>query len=713
MPAGPPREASRATPPPASSDPHAVQQPARSGHGDGQRAGELDGHRDPERQVVQRLVEAPVHAGQGQAVGDHQSESGRLRPRSDGRATASSTSAVSSTRRNATPPGPAEAKSRSANAEPNCTEQTPARRSTCGGRHRLGHAASRRARDGTPRRASRPSRPGACRRRPPPVSGAHGTITCHAPHPPRPPCSPPSSRSRSVARARAAGAAAPTASSAAPRQRLGAATRSSRARATAATTSRPTVSPWATPRPPSTSRGTRHGPRPRHRAAVPLRPRPAAQPQVASVRVDGHRARFAQPEAQVQELVITPAPCAGTGTTLHRRRPLRRHGQARHRPRRLAGRLHPHRRRRLRGQRAAGLAQLVPGQRHPAGQGDLPGLDHRAEGRSRPSRTAGCSASPRHRTTSTWRWRLDQPVSSYLVTATIGRFDVRTGRTPGGVPYFLAVDPTRELKAAPVLKQLPAIIDYFSRVYGRYPFGQAGAVVDHARKVGYALETATRPVFDRAPGHPDPVPRARPPVVRRRRHPAPVEGHLAQRGLRRVLVLAVGRARRRRDAAPAPGRPAGQPGVRHRRVERRRPGTRVGARASSPPRSTTAAPAPCGPAREARRPGLLPDPARLAAPAPPTATPPSGSSPPTPRGVAHRDLTPFFQNWLYRRASPPSDVRPGCTAAPAGQSGRATPVGAVPGASVQWSACPSSRCSRAWSRCCRASASRSSTSAAS
>ena len=104
----------------------------------------------------------------------------------------------------------------------------------------------------------------------------------------------------------------------------------------------------------------------------------------------------------------------------------------------------------------------------------------------------------RHAKTATWRWALATPVSDYLVTATIGNFDVRTGKTPAGIPYYLAVAP-RERKAFTVLKKLPAIVDYFSTVYGRYPFAQTGAIVDHAHKVGYALETATRPVFDRAP----------------------------------------------------------------------------------------------------------------------------------------------------------------------------------------------------------------------
>lgn len=105
-----------------------------------------------------------------------------------------------------------------------------------------------------------------------------------------------------------------------------------------------------------------------------------------------------------------------------------------------------------------------------------------------------------HGSTVAWSWRLDQPVSSYLVTATIGRFRLIRGVTPGGVPYLDAIDPRVYSQALPVVQQLPAIIDYFSSVYGPYPFGQAGAIIDTGDNLGYALETATRPLFDRPPG---------------------------------------------------------------------------------------------------------------------------------------------------------------------------------------------------------------------
>ena len=45
----------------------------------------------------------------------------------------------------------------------------------------------------------------------------------------------------------------------------------------------------------------------------------------------------------------------------------------------------------------------------------------------------------------------------------------------------------------------PRIMRLFDRLFGPYPFSQVGAIVDHARKIGYSLETQTRPVYDRAP----------------------------------------------------------------------------------------------------------------------------------------------------------------------------------------------------------------------
>jgi aminopeptidase N len=96
----------------------------------------------------------------------------------------------------------------------------------------------------------------------------------------------------------------------------------------------------------------------------------------------------------------------------------------------------------------------------------------------------------------TWVWRETDPMAPYLSTATLGRFDL-TISTAGGVPSYVAVDP--QLSTGNVLRKLPEIVDFYSSIYGPYPFTAAGAIVDSAKVVGYSLETQTKPVFDRVP----------------------------------------------------------------------------------------------------------------------------------------------------------------------------------------------------------------------
>jgi aminopeptidase N len=96
----------------------------------------------------------------------------------------------------------------------------------------------------------------------------------------------------------------------------------------------------------------------------------------------------------------------------------------------------------------------------------------------------------------TWVWRETDPMAPYLATATLGRFDLTTSSTLG-VPTYIAVDP--QLPKGQVLDKLPAAIDFFTSIYGQYPFNAVGAIVDSAKVVGYSLETQTKPVFDRMP----------------------------------------------------------------------------------------------------------------------------------------------------------------------------------------------------------------------
>jgi aminopeptidase N len=98
---------------------------------------------------------------------------------------------------------------------------------------------------------------------------------------------------------------------------------------------------------------------------------------------------------------------------------------------------------------------------------------------------------------STFLWREGLPMAPYLATATLGRFDVTRYALAGGLPVYIAVDPT--LSSASVLKQLPDMVEFYTSIYGPYPFDAVGAIVDDAKNVGYSLETQTKPVFDRVP----------------------------------------------------------------------------------------------------------------------------------------------------------------------------------------------------------------------
>ncbi len=44
------------------------------------------------------------------------------------------------------------------------------------------------------------------------------------------------------------------------------------------------------------------------------------------------------------------------------------------------------------------------------------------------------------------------------------------------------------------------MVEFFEGLFGPYPFDSVGAIVDDAPQVGYALETQTRPIYDRVPG---------------------------------------------------------------------------------------------------------------------------------------------------------------------------------------------------------------------
>jgi aminopeptidase N len=106
--------------------------------------------------------------------------------------------------------------------------------------------------------------------------------------------------------------------------------------------------------------------------------------------------------------------------------------------------------------------------------------------------------------TTTWRWRANDPTATYLATATNGIFAIDFGTLPNGLAQYNAVDPqTRRFGSRDPDPQLAwdrlalnaQAVDFFSGLYGPYPFESVGGVVDWAPNVFYSLESQTRPMY--------------------------------------------------------------------------------------------------------------------------------------------------------------------------------------------------------------------------
>jgi aminopeptidase N len=106
-----------------------------------------------------------------------------------------------------------------------------------------------------------------------------------------------------------------------------------------------------------------------------------------------------------------------------------------------------------------------------------------------------------------WRWAEGNQMAPYLATATNGEF-LTNFYSANGLPFYDAVDPnTRRLSTDPPnpalafqrLEPEPEIVSFFSNLYGPYPFRSSGGIIDWAPDVGYALESQTRPNYDRIP----------------------------------------------------------------------------------------------------------------------------------------------------------------------------------------------------------------------
>ncbi|HEY3716710.1 MAG TPA: M1 family metallopeptidase [Jatrophihabitantaceae bacterium] len=100
-----------------------------------------------------------------------------------------------------------------------------------------------------------------------------------------------------------------------------------------------------------------------------------------------------------------------------------------------------------------------------------------------------------HGAKTTYRWREDLPMATYLAFVAIGKYTVTTGHTRGGVPFTNAIA-KQDVPAAAAgdIARTPEVIDWETKLWGPYPFDSTGGVVPDLA-FGYALETQTRPTY--------------------------------------------------------------------------------------------------------------------------------------------------------------------------------------------------------------------------
>jgi aminopeptidase N len=99
-------------------------------------------------------------------------------------------------------------------------------------------------------------------------------------------------------------------------------------------------------------------------------------------------------------------------------------------------------------------------------------------------------------TSRTFTWKIDQPVASYLAEVDVGKFTFETSRSPGGVTIrnYFATDLATAAHTA--FAPTGQVIDYFSSLFGPYPFPVYGVIVPDA-DTGAAMENETMSLFGR------------------------------------------------------------------------------------------------------------------------------------------------------------------------------------------------------------------------
>jgi aminopeptidase N len=96
----------------------------------------------------------------------------------------------------------------------------------------------------------------------------------------------------------------------------------------------------------------------------------------------------------------------------------------------------------------------------------------------------------------TWVWREDTPMATYLILLITGQYELVEGTGPGGLPLLSAVLRDDLTTVQPYLDSIDDQIDFFDDFFGPYPFDRYGIAITDSFG-GLAMETQGRSLFSR------------------------------------------------------------------------------------------------------------------------------------------------------------------------------------------------------------------------
>ncbi|MCU1399818.1 MAG: peptidase family protein, partial [Acidimicrobiales bacterium] len=93
-----------------------------------------------------------------------------------------------------------------------------------------------------------------------------------------------------------------------------------------------------------------------------------------------------------------------------------------------------------------------------------------------------------------WVWDEDQPMTTYVIQLMTGHLDIVTGASPDGVPLLSAIQAGQQTVMQPFLDVIGQQLDYFAGFFGPYPFRSYGVAMTDGY-IGGAMEEQTRSLF--------------------------------------------------------------------------------------------------------------------------------------------------------------------------------------------------------------------------